>query len=169
MARRTVLCLALAVLVAGCDRRPRTTGEPAPGATSTAAPAGAPDTTPRPPKLQVARSILTRKADAGEGEAPTMFVHLDPRRTGVVVPAKFAGDARLVLQVGYEMAVPITDLKIDEQGVSGTLSFDHRPFFCRVPWSAVFALVGEDGQGMTYPKDTPIEVEAETKLGPRRK
>lgn len=107
---------------------------------------------PLPPKKEVALALL---------EGPSMFVHLDPRRQGVVVPKGFAGRAELVLQLGLNMAIPIPDLKIDDTGVTCTLSFGGKPFWCALPWSSVYALVGEDGKGMVWPGDVPPEVAAQ--------
>jgi stringent starvation protein B len=104
---------------------------------------------PLPPKKDVALALL---------EGPSVFVHLDPRRPGVVVPKWFIGQPQLVLQVGLNMAIPIPDLKCDEDGVSCTLSFSRTPFWCSIPWSAVYALVGEDGRGMVWPNDVPPEL-----------
>jgi hypothetical protein len=116
-----------------------------------AAPASAAPSQALPPKLAVARMLLRRGS---------LYVHLDARRADVVVPSKLRGQARAVLQVGYDMRIPIGDLKVDEAGVSGTLSFDSKPFLCRVPWSAVFALVGDEGKGMTWPESVPPDLEA---------
>jgi len=88
-----------------------------------------------------------------------MFIHLDPRRPDVLVPKGFMGQPQLVLQVGLNMAIPIPDLKIDEGGVSCTLSFNRAPFWCRIPWTAVYALVGEDGRGGVWPDDVPPEIQ----------
>lgn len=107
---------------------------------------------PLPPKKEVALALL---------EGPSMFVHLDPRRQGVVVPKGFTGRAELVLQLGLNMAIPIPDLKIDDTGVTCTLSFGGKPFWCALPWSSVYALVGEDGKGMVWPGDVPPEVAAQ--------
>jgi len=52
-------------------------------------------------------------------------------------------------------------LDVGEQSVCCTLSFNRSPFFCRVPWSAVFGLVGEDGRGRIWPEDVPIEIAAQ--------
>jgi stringent starvation protein B len=90
-----------------------------------------------------------------------VFIHLDPRRDGVRVPAWFKKQAQLVLQVGLNMAVNIPDLEVQDDSVSCTLSFSRSPFFCYVPWGAVFALVGEDGKGMLWPDDIPKEVAAQ--------
>jgi stringent starvation protein B len=105
--------------------------------------------TPLPPKKEVALALLERGS---------VHVHLDPRAGGVVVPAWFKRQPQLVLQVGLNMPVPIPDLRVDADGMSCTLSFNRSPFFCIVPWSAVFAMVGDDSRGMVWPDDVPPEV-----------
>lgn len=97
-----------------------------------------------------------------------MFVHLDPRRAGVLVPKRFLDKPQLVLQIGLNMFIPIPDLKVDEEGISCTLSFDRAPFWCRLPWNAVYALVGEDGRGMMWPNDIPAEVVAQMQNPPQQ-
>ena len=56
------------------------------------------------------------------------------------------------------MPVPIPDLRVDDEGIFGTLSFKGIPFSCFVPWGAVFALVGEDSKGMVWSKEMPEEI-----------
>jgi stringent starvation protein B len=106
-------------------------------------------TQPPPPKKDVALALLERSS---------LSVHLDPRPTAVVVPPWFKKQFQLVLQVGLNMPVPIPDLRLDDDGMSCTLSFNRTPFFCVVPWSSVFAMVGEDTRGMVWPDDVPVEV-----------
>lgn len=105
-----------------------------------------------PQKKDVALELL---------QGPSLYVHLDPRKPGVVVPKWFMGQANLVLQVGLNMQIPIPDLDVDDDGVTCTLSFNRAAFFCRMPWSAVYALIGEEGQGMVWPDDVPPEVAAQ--------
>jgi stringent starvation protein B len=90
-----------------------------------------------------------------------VFVHFDPRRAGVVAPERFKTQPQLVFQFGRALAVPIPDLLVDEEGISGTLSFQRVPHACFVPWDAVFALVGDDGRGMVFPESMPAEIRAE--------
>ena len=66
-------------------------------------------------------------------QGPSVFVHLDPRKKGVVVPANFRKQPQLVLQIGLNMAVSIPDLRVDDEGVSCTLSFSRSPFWCVLP------------------------------------
>jgi stringent starvation protein B len=104
---------------------------------------------PRPNKKDVMLALL---------EQSGVFVHLDPRIQGVVVPDGFRRQPELVLQFGLNMAVAIKDLDVDDEAVSGTLSFARRPFWVKVPWNAVYALVSdEDQRGMVWPEDAPRE------------
>ena len=107
-----------------------------------------------PPKKDVVMALL---------EKSSVYMHLDPRSDSVMVPPWFKHQPQLVLQVGLNMPVPITDLNVDDTGVSCTLSFNRSPQFCRVPWNAIYALVGEDGRGMVWPDDVPPEVASETR------
>ena len=54
------------------------------------------------------------------------------------------GESCIPLEYGMAMAVPIDDLKIDEGGISATLSFSRAPFQTFVPWEAVAAIEGLD-------------------------
>ena len=121
---------------------------------------GVPEQEPLPPKVDVARLLLTQGS---------VFIHLDPRSDSVVVPPWYRREPQLVLQVGFEMPVPIPDLRIDAEGVYGTLSFNRSPFTCHVGWDAVFALAGEDGRGMVWPDSMPDEISQEIEREAGRK
>jgi hypothetical protein len=107
---------------------------------------------PLPLKRDVAKMLLRKGS---------LFVHLDPRASDVFVPPWLRHQAQLVLQVGFDMPIPIPDLRVDDEGVFGTLSFSRNPFTCSVPWHAVFALVGDEGRGMVWPESMPPEIAAE--------
>jgi len=107
---------------------------------------------PLPLKRDVAKMLLRKGS---------LFVHLDPRASDVFVPPWLRHQAQLVLQVGFDMPIPIHDLRVDDDGVFGTLSFSRNPFTCAVPWHAVFALVGDEGRGMVWPESMPAEIAAE--------
>jgi stringent starvation protein B len=111
---------------------------------------------------------LPRKKDVALAllEKSSMYVHLDPRGERVLVPNWFRKQPQLVLQVGLNMAIPIPDLHVDDDGLSCTLSFNRSPHHCVVPWSAVYALVGEDGRGMVWPDDVPPEVASQMQQKP---
>lgn len=104
---------------------------------------------PLPRKKAVALDLLERTS---------VYVHLDPRRPGVIVPQGFLKQPQLVLQIGLNMAIQIPDLDVGEEGITCTLSFNKRPHFCSLPWSSIYALIGEQGGGMVWPEDVPAEV-----------
>lgn len=114
---------------------------------------------PLPPKKAVALDLLERTS---------VFVHLDPRRPGVIVPLVFAKQPQLVLQIGLNMAIAIPDLEVNDSGISCTLSFNRRPHFCRLPWSAIYALIGQEGGGMVWPEDVPPEVVAQQRSAAKK-
>jgi stringent starvation protein B len=105
-----------------------------------------------PPK----RLVMERLLDEGP-----VLVHLDPRRAGVKVPGAHVSGPRLVLRFGHQLTPPIPDLNVGESALEGTLTFQGVPFRCVVPWSAVFALVSDDGRGRVWPSDLPTEVAGE--------
>jgi stringent starvation protein B len=92
-----------------------------------------------------------------------VLLHLDARRAGVRVPPDLAPDPALVLRVGHNLTPAIPDLVIDEEGMRATLTFRGVPHACVVPWSALFAVTNEAGQGLVYDKDVPPEVAARMK------
>ena len=103
-----------------------------------------------PQKKQIAEALLS--------ESMSVFIHLDPRRERVSVPPQFRQQPHLILEVGLNMPVPIRDLTVDDEGITCTLSFNRSPFWCRMPWACVFALVSSDQRGMVWPDDVPQEV-----------
>lgn len=104
----------------------------------------------QPSKLEICQAVLRRSA--------TIFVHLDPRKPGCAAPDNLSRQAQLVLQVGYNMPIPIEHLEVDHAGIRGLFSFRGVKEFCNVPWSCVFAIVGEDAQGCVFGDDVPHEV-----------
>src|SRR4051812_6459906 len=112
-----------------------------------------------PPKKDVAIALL---------EQSMVFVHLDPRNEAVKGPPWFKKQPQLVLQLGLNMAIPIPDLDVGDEGISCALSFDRAPHYCWIPWTSVYALVGDKGRGMVWPDDVPREVAAQTAQQPRQ-
>jgi len=115
-----------------------------------------------PPPLPRKKDILEKLL----GDS-NVFIHLDPRKRGVVVPKWFQNQPELILQLGLQMAVPIPDLEVDDEGVSCTLSFSKAPFWCCIPWTSVFALISErDKRGVVWPEDVPPDGQAARSLKP---
>lgn len=114
---------------------------------------------PLPRKKAVVLELLERSS---------VFIHLDPRRPGVMVPQNFLQQPQLVLQIGLNMAIPIHDLDVGEEGIGCTLSFNKRPQFCYLPWDSIYALIGEQGGGMVWPEDVPPEVVSQHRAAARK-
>ncbi len=113
----------------------------------------APPAAERPKKRVVADALLAKEP---------ILVHLDARRAGVEVPARFVGDAKLVLRFGYGLTPPIPDLVVDDDGITGTLVFGGVPFRCHLPWTAIYALILDgESRGMVWPEDAPEPVAAD--------
>jgi stringent starvation protein B len=92
-------------------------------------------------------------------EKTSVLMHLDARREDVLVPRHLKTNPQLILQLGLNLAVPIRDLEVGDDGVKCTLSFSRTPFYCVLPYPAIFAMVSEDGgRAMVWPEDVPAEV-----------
>ena len=88
------------------------------------------------------------------------YLQVDGRTVGVDLP-EWLREPVVTLQVGYDMPVPIYDLKVDDDGVVATLSFRRTPHRCVLPWAAIFAISDVDGKGVLFPQDVPAEVTEE--------
>ena len=108
-------------------------------------------------KTPAKRDVMLALLQAAE----SVYVNFDPRKDGVVVPPQLKRQPRVVLQYGMNMAIPIPDLDVGEEGIGATLSFDRTPTWTFVPWSAVFAIVSQDQRGMLWETDVPREVQLE--------
>jgi len=68
-------------------------------------------------------------------------VHFDATRDDVVVPKYLRTTVNLVFEWGHDMPKSISDMKIDHEAISGTLSFGpYGWIYCFVPWAAVFCV-----------------------------
>ena len=83
-------------------------------------------------------------------------LHFDARHPGVQVPPRFANDPWLVLNFSWRYNV--ADFLFDDEHVQGSLSFSGRPYFCVIPWTAVFAMTNEARtEGQHWADDMPQE------------
>ena len=104
----------------------------------------------RPTSARRSRQLLARGP---------VLVHVDARRAEVSVPPRFRADPSLVLRFGYTLSPAIADLDVDDDAISGTLTFGGQPFHCVLPWTAVYAAMVEGEQrGTVWPEDVPEDV-----------
>ncbi|MCA9669101.1 MAG: hypothetical protein KC503_26075 [Myxococcales bacterium] len=69
---------------------------------------------------------------------PFILVVLNPTVPGVKLPQHLIEARQPVpINIGYDMAIPVPDLEVGEEGISGTLSFNRSPFHCMMPWGAL--------------------------------
>lgn len=73
------------------------------------------------------------------GLGGSLFVLLDNTAEGVILPLSLKDQIK-VLEFGYNLPVPIKNLLVDQDGISGVLSFARVPSGVYVPWHAVFAM-----------------------------
>lgn len=105
------------------------------------------------------RSILAELLAQG-----MVLVTLDARCEGVDVPKHLRNDAQLRLNLSQRFGLP---LKLEEEGVSATLTFAGTPYACQLPWSSIYLLVSHvTGKPILFPADVPSEF-ATGNLGPR--
>lgn len=114
---------------------------------------------PLPEKKDVATALL---------EKTNIRVCLDPRVEGVALPPWLLRQPEVVLHIGLNMAIPIPDLIIGDEKLSCTLSFNRSPFWCVIPWKAVYAIVGDDLWQMVWPDDLPKELRGGASSNPQK-
>lgn len=107
---------------------------------------------PPDPSASEKLAVFSRFAEKGK-----VMVTLDARRPGVSVPSRFADDPQLNLD--FSLRFGLADFAWDPRGVRASLSFQRQPFFCDVPWSAVYALYSHvDNERLTWAGSLPREI-----------
>lgn len=120
------------------------------------------DDTAKPASTPAAFSAESKKkmkAMLAMLEKGTVMLTIDARVEGVTVPPVHATTIGLNLNFDYEFAIP--DFMVEEEGVSASLSFGGRNFWCRIPWDAVYGMRSHsDDQLMIFPTSFPAELRA---------
>lgn len=82
-----------------------------------------------------------------------VLVMVDGFNPQVQVPADFLDDeGRIVLQLGYDLAIPMVNFFDDVVGFSVVLSFNRMPELCVVPWDAIIGI-----QPVVEQRPKPVE------------
>src|SRR5947209_4985496 len=110
-------------------------------------------TSPSDPTAPQKYAVFGRFVDRGK-----VMVTLDARRPGVAVPSHFGEEPQLNLDFSERFG--LSDFVYDERGVRASLSFNRQPFFCDVPWGAVYSLFSHapEGERLTWPRSLPTEI-----------
>ncbi len=84
------------------------------------------------------------------------MVTVDARRPGVDVPAQFANDPRLRLNLSYRFQLP---LEMNEWGVIASLTFGGMPHSCRLPWNSLYQMYSHATKDQfLFPADVPEDL-----------
>lgn len=91
-------------------------------------------------------------------EKGMVMVVLDARRPGVSVPAHLARDPQLRLNLSWRFGFL---MELDAWGVKATLTFGGSPFTCRLPWTAIYAMVSHASKDeqFIFPGELPEELQ----------
>jgi hypothetical protein len=86
----------------------------------------------------VKKELIKNMVDTGS----LVRLYVDTRKEGVQVPPGLRFLDCVCLDIGLPAALvaPIYDLAISDFGVQGTLSFSGTPFYCAVPYAAIFGV-----------------------------
>jgi hypothetical protein len=94
-------------------------------------------------------------------EQGDVLIHLDPRRTDVVLPEHLRKTPTVALSLGLSTPVPIPDLDLGEDAITATLSFSRTPHRCVLPWTAIYLITSGHGRAYLWAQDAPPEALAE--------
>ena len=84
-------------------------------------------------------------------------IQLDPRREGVSVPAEYAGQAALTLNLSHAFRLDV--FEFGAFSVKANLSFSGVRHLCVLPYAAIYAVVSQaEGKHLLFPEDVPVEL-----------
>lgn len=85
---------------------------------------------PKESKVQVSFLKMLKKFSI-------VSIGVDTTHLEVVIPSHLLGIGDIELQYGLNLANPIPDLDVGDDGISATLSFNRVPFKTFIPWAAI--------------------------------
>lgn len=88
-------------------------------------------------------------------EGQMLFVAVNTTKIGVILPDFLYEQSHCLLNFGYNLAIPITDLEVTRDGVRATMSFNRTPFKVSLPWYSIF-LIQVEGDYFACPIDAPL-------------
>lgn len=87
----------------------------------------------------------------------TVMAFVDSRRAGVIVPDYLKGDYQLRLNFDY--AFDIDDFRVLPDRLEASLSFNHKNFFCVIPFDAVYLILNNSIQrAALFVESVPTEM-----------
>ena len=95
-------------------------------------------------------------------------VYIDTQKLDLVIPEHLKKLPSIMLELGYDLQKPITDLTVSDFCFEATLSFSGEFYTCVVPWDSVIAITTVDGVGVFYNSEI-AKPEQQTKTEQRTK
>jgi len=90
-----------------------------------------------------------------EGRIARIYLVTRPQKGNApLIPERLYAEEVVSFDIGYAMPVPIPDLAVSLLGVSGTLSFNGRPFLVEVPMDCIF-MVDSGSRRAAFPGYEP--------------
>lgn len=87
----------------------------------------------------------------------TAMVFVDSRRASVLVPEHLKGDYQLRLNFDY--AYEVDDFRVLPDRLEASLSFNHKNFFCVIPFDAIYLMVSHTiHHGVLFVQSIPVEM-----------
>ncbi len=87
----------------------------------------------------------------------TVMVFIDSRSDAVIVPDHLKGDYQLRLNFDY--AYEVDDFRVLPDRIEASLSFNHKNFFCVIPFNAVYLMVSHTiHHGVLFVQSIPAEM-----------
>lgn len=97
----------------------------------------------------------------------TVMIVVDARKSDVMLPKPLLGQADLRLNFCYNFH--IADFNFNQKAVWATLDFDWGQDFCKIPWTAVYAMQSQPLlKGAVWFEDFPSDQDAERVLGVKK-
>ena len=85
------------------------------------------------------------------------MLFIDSRHKGVSVPENLKNDFQL--RLNYDYSYQIADFQVFGDRVEASLSFNHRNYFCVVPFEAVYLMVSHTSQhAVLFLHSVPVEM-----------
>lgn len=110
-------------------------------------------------KSEIVRNLLEQGIN--------VYIHLDSRKPGCVLPRKYADLPHVTLVFGRRLNIPIPDITITHDGISGTLHFPEFGYVhCTVPWDAVWAISQDSGAFSVWETEVPEGVHTKMRNPP---
>jgi len=90
------------------------------------------------------------------------WVSVDLTYPGVEVPPHLQGQEAVAFKLAFESGPQIPDLKLTDEGWSGTLSFKGNLYFVKIPWGACAQFTNQENYVVAFHREEPVATSSST-------